>query len=68
VKAAQYNVNASFDCLQDDKLQQHCVQHWIFLAGNMVVDLEMLKEAYHRAWESLPTWLLMVAAARHFTQ
>ncbi|KAL0046483.1 hypothetical protein WJX82_001718 [Trebouxia sp. C0006] len=40
---------------KDDKLQQHCVQHWIFLAGNMVVDLETLKEAYHRAWQSLPT-------------
>ncbi|DBA68653.1 hypothetical protein WJX79_009266 [Trebouxia sp. C0005] len=39
---------------KDDKLQQHCVQHWIFLAGNMVVDLEMLKDAYHRAWQSLP--------------
>lgn len=46
--------NACFDFLQDDKLQQHCVQHWIFLAGNMVVDLEMLKDAYHRAWQSLP--------------
>lgn len=39
---------------EDDSLHQHCVSKWIFLAGNMVVDLDMLKEYYHRAWRSLP--------------
>ncbi|KAL0037926.1 hypothetical protein WJX79_005674 [Trebouxia sp. C0005] len=39
---------------KDDKLQQHCVKQWIFLAGNMMVDLRMLKETYHRAWQALP--------------
>ena len=41
-------------CLQDDAMEQHCVKYWIFLAGNMVVDLDLLKEYYHRAWQSLP--------------
>lgn len=38
----------------DDELTQHCVKYWIFLAGNMIIDLDQLKTYYHRAWQSLP--------------
>ena len=37
-----------------ERLMLHCVHNWIFLVGNLIVDLDELTKHYTAAWQSLP--------------